>query len=280
MSGGRTVLGLVSAVRPAGALDVVRLSVPSDPAWGRARPGQLVVVPGDPGGGEVLPAVRWLAGVDVDPVHGTSVELVVPEADGYAVGTRVRLLGPLGRGFALPAQPVPVLVVAHQAAAAPVRWLVELLRPRGCPTHVVLSTEDPDLLADPGPLRRAADTVVLTRPEDLAGAAGRAASDCDAAVVLVAAPPALAREVVARTRGRVVRVAPLDTEGPVVCGTGLCGGCDLPPPGLGERPLRVCLEGPVLAGDRLEALTDRGVAAPGVAGTDGPRPEEVRRAAR
>lgn len=261
------VSGLVSAVRPAGTLDVVSLSVPGSPAWQQARPGQLVVVPGDPGRGEVLPRVLWLAGVDVDPLHGTTMEVVVPETDGYAVGQRVRVLAPLGRGFALPAQAVPVLVVAHGAAAAPVRWWVDLLRGRGCTVHVVLSADDPDALPDPGALRRAASTVLLTRPAGVGQAVGRVLSSTEVSLVLGAGPPWLVRETLHRAQGRVARVAPLDLDGPLVCGTGLCGGCDLEGRDRDGAPrtVRACLEGPVLRGSDLELTTAGGEAdrAPG-----------------
>lgn len=250
----------VSAVRPAGSYDAVSLSVPSSPRWERARPGQLLVVPGDPRRGAVLPRVHWLAGVHVDPLHGTTVELVVPverpEDDGLGPGRQVRLLGPLGRGFPLPSAPVPVLLVAHEAATAPVRWAATLLRARGCAVHALLSATDPDLHLDPGSLRRQTDSVVLTTPEDLPDALEARLDDpgADPALVLAAGPRALARTVAAAAvaRGRVVRAAAVDPDADVVCGTGLCGACDLDVPGTtGKRRARPCLEGPVVPGEWL-----------------------------
>lgn len=252
---GPVVPATVSAVRPVGAYDAVSLSVPSSADWDRARPGQLVVLPGDPVHGAVLPDVHWLADVSVDPVHGTTIQLVVP-ADARPVGDEVVLLGPLGRGFPLPSQAVPALVVAHERSAAPVRWLASLLRGRGCTVHVVLSADDPDRHLDPGGLRRTADSVVLTRPEGLPAELTSRLDDpaTDPTLVLATGPRDLVRVVasLAAPRGRVVRVAALDPDTGQVCGTGVCGCCDLVvDDGAGGRRVRPCLEGPVLPGEWL-----------------------------
>lgn len=262
-SGGSPVVhAAVSAVRPVGGYDVLSLSVASSPAWERARPGQLVVVPGDTHAGQVLPSVHWLAGVDVDPVHGTTIEVVLPAA-APPLGEQLRLLGPMGRGFPLPTAPVPTLVVAHEGSAAPVRWLVDLLRQRGCAVHVLLSAEDPDRHLDPGLLRRLADSVVLTRPDALAVELAARLDDpaTDPALVLATGPEELVQEVVRQAvpRGRVVRVAALDPDSGNVCGTGVCGCCELMvTDGSGRRRVRPCLEGPVLPGEWL-ATTEQGV---------------------
>lgn len=248
---------VVGAARPVGGYDVLSLSVPASPAWARVRPGQFLVLPGDPRRGEVRPRVEWVAGVDVDPLHGTTVELVVPASSAdLAVGGEVRVLGPFGRGFPLPARPVPVLVVAHEAAAAPVRWLVTQLRERGCAVHVLLSAGDPDGHLDPGSLRRLADSVVLTSPDGLPEALLARLQDpaCDPALVLATGPLDLVRVVAEHSGTRVVRVVALDPHaaGRPVCGTGVCGLCDLRVAGPeGARTVRPCLEGPVVPGEWL-----------------------------
>lgn len=245
---------LVSAVRPEGGYDVLTLAVPAHPSWARARPGQLLVRPGDPALGAVLPRVLWLAGVQVHPLHGTTIQVVLPEgqAQHWALGTQVTLLGPLGRGFALPTQAVEVVVVAHEGSAAPVHWLVALLRERGCAVHVVLSADDPDLRLDPGLLRRAAVSVVLSSTSDLPSALGSLLGSVDPALVLATGPSAIVRAVAELSRGRVVRVAAVDPEAPVVCGTGLCGACDLVvADDAGPRRVRPCVEGPVVPGEWL-----------------------------
>ena len=250
---------VVTAVRPAGGHDVVSL-VPREAhvsdAWAAARPGQLVVLPGSPARGQVLPEVHWLGGVRTDPLHGTSVELVLPVDRETAAGERLTLLGPLGRGFAPPTEAVPVLVVAEGPGVVAARWLLELLRERGCQAHLVLGVDDPDSGLDPAHLRRHARGVLLCPPSDLTSAAERALDDpaVDPAVVYAATSVDVARRLgaAAGARGVVVRVSALDLGGEVVCGTGLCGGCDLVvDDGRGTRRLRPCLDGPVVPGEWL-----------------------------
>lgn len=253
------VTAVVTAVRAAGAYDVASLTVPEGGGWRQARPGQLVVVPVDPARGRVLPEVHWLAGVHADPVHGTSLELVLAAARRTAPGEELQLLGPLGRGFSPPSAPVPAVLVGHEAGAVPLRWLVALLRERGCTSHVVLSASDPELHLDLAHLRRHARAVVLALPQDLPAALERVLDDPEVApaVVYAAAPVPVLRDVAGRAglRGLPVRAAALDLGGPPpVCGTGLCGGCDLEVRdrgGTGTRVLRACLEGPVLPGELL-----------------------------
>ncbi|QFG68784.1 hypothetical protein [Ornithinimicrobium pratense] len=255
---GPELSALVSAARPEGGYDVLTLSVPARPSWAGARPGQLLVLPADPARGAVLPRVLWLAGVQGDPLHGTTIQVILSEeeARGWPVGSTVRLLGPLGRGFALPAQPVDVVIVSHEESAAPVSWLVALLRERGCLVHVLLPADDADRRLDPGPLRRHATGVVLTSTEDLPAALGSLLGTVDPALVLALGPTHVVRTVAEQSRGRVVRVAAVDPGAPVVCGTGVCGVCDLEvADDPGSRRVRPCVEGPVVPGEWL--LTPR-----------------------
>lgn len=251
-----TAEAVVTAVRPAGGRDVVSLVVPGDVRWDRARPGQLLVVPSDPAAGRIVPTVHWLAGAVVDPLHGTTIELLLPAERATEPGERIAVLGPLGRGFAPPSQPASTLLVGHEAGAAPLRWLVEVLRARGCAVHVLLSASDPELHLDLVHLRRHARTVVLSLPEDLDASLARVLDDpdVDPAVVYAVAPRAALTRIAATTteRGRAVRVAALDLEADLVCGTGLCGACDLEVfDGRTTMVLRPCLEGPVVPGEWL-----------------------------
>lgn len=248
----------VSAVRPSGRHDAVTLWVPTGRDWPRARPGQLVVLPGDPGRGEVQPVPLWLAGVGHDPVHGTSIELHLAAGRAWPVGTPVRMLGPFGRGFALPTGGVSTLLVGHEREAVPLRWLAALLRDRDCPVHLLLSARTPEDHLDLSLLRRLATSVRLTTPDDLAQVVPTVLDDpggCDPALVLATGPRPLVRTVAraAVRRGRVVRVSALDLSGAtVVCGTGVCGVCSLTVPGPdGPRRLRACVDGPVVPGELL-----------------------------
>jgi dihydroorotate dehydrogenase electron transfer subunit len=249
----------VVSVRYAGRFDVVGLTLGEQhPPWAHARPGQFVLEPGDPSAGAVRARLHWLAGADQDPVHGTTAELVLPAGRSLAPGARLRLLGPLGHGFSAPREPVEVLLVGHEGGAVPLRWLTARLRARGCVVHLVLSADDPELHLDLPFLRRHARTVVLTTSDDLGSALTRSLDEHGdrLGVVYAAAPgrllPGLVGTVAAR--GLACRVSALDLADPsVLCGTGLCGGCDVVLPG-GPRSgqvLRACLEGPVVPGEWL-----------------------------
>lgn len=253
--GGPVTWAGVTLARAAGAYDIVSLAVPPGPAWESARPGQFLVLPGDPARGEVLPTLLWVAEVSVDPVHGTAVDVVVPAGGGWATGQRVRLIGPLGRGFGLPAEPVPSLLVGQGGSVVPLRWLVAVLRSKGCEVHLVLAADDPEAHLDLSPLRRQASSVVLTTPGDLLGAVAQVLDQQPGlGVVFAAGPRAAVREVaaVSQSRGRASRVCALDLDETLLCGTGLCGQCDVPVMDpRGARTTRPCLEGPVVPGEWL-----------------------------
>lgn len=247
----------VVSVRFAGRFDVVGLTVGEQhPGWAQARPGQFVVEPGDPAAGAVRPRVHWLAGAEQDPVHGTTAELVLPAGRSVTAGDRLRLLGPLGQGFPAPTQPTQALLVGHEGGAVPLRWLTARLRARGCVVHLVLSADDPELHLDLPFLRRHARTVVLTTSTDLVDSVTRVMDEHDGrpGVVYVATPRSMLPRLVhgVTSRGTACRVSVLDVEDPdVLCGTGLCGGCDLEltaGPRTGQV-LRPCLEGPVIPGE-------------------------------
>lgn len=259
-----TVSATVAAARPIGAHDVVSLRVPEHPDWARCRPGQFVLTPGDPALGGLRPDRRWVAGVAADPLHGTTVDLVVPAAT-LDVGERLEVIGPLGRGFSLPAAPVRVLLVGHGAGEVPVHWLMRLLHARGCEVHLVSGADDSELHLDLGQARRHAGSVVLAEPEGLLEASTRVLDDphCGADLVYGAGAPGVlapvARE--ASERGLPSRWAALDLEAEVVCGSGVCGACDLTV-GAGDvsAVVRPCLEGPVVAGERWQpAVEARGL---------------------
>ncbi|WP_202879505.1 hypothetical protein [Serinicoccus kebangsaanensis] len=243
----------VMLTRASGAYDVLSLSVPPAPMWERTRPGQFLVLPGDPARGRTLPSLLWVAGVSVDRIHGTTVDVVVPAGHPLGAAQEQRLLGPLGRGFGLPAEPVPALVAGHEAAVTPLRWLVSQLRDRGSRVDAVLSADDPDRHLEVGALRRQAASVVLTTGAHLERAVtDRLDAEPELAVVFAAGsrPQVRAVAAAARRAGRAVRVAALDLAEPVLCGTGICGQCDVPVDG-GARMLRACLEGPVVPGEWL-----------------------------
>jgi dihydroorotate dehydrogenase electron transfer subunit len=248
-------LGEVVANRPLGAYRQLSVVLPTLPA--PVRPGQFVVVPsGRPD--RVLPRTWWVAGERSEAGFGSTLELVVAQpGDGPQEwlpepGQSLPVTGPLGRGFGLPTTPVTAVVVTQGAAGAVGRWLAERLGSAGCSAHLVSCAQDPELHVDLVQARRSADGVVLTDPVGVQEAVTDLAHRLGAAVLYAAGPVELSRRVaaVAGHLGRVSQLAVLDVGAEGVCGSGLCGACDLP---LASRRrstgLRPCTDGPVVRGD-------------------------------
>lgn len=214
---------------------LVRFSVPIGRASGPGlRPGsvEIIVGPGDASSGL---AARWAPGEQVD------------------------LLGPLGRPFALPKEPVPCVLVGVGHHAATLFGLVDRLARRDCPVHLLFGGRDDTDVVASHELRRDIRSLTVATDDGSMGqhasvdvALPEVLSRTGAAVVYVAAPPEVlhAVAVVAEESGAWCQAA-LPLAHP--CGTGLCAGC--PVPVVGEdgvaRTVRSCSEGPVFRGDRV-----------------------------
>ncbi len=176
-----------------------------------------------------------------------------------AAGTRVDVVGPVGRPFALPKTPVPCLLVGYDVAAAPLLALAERLRERFCEVHMLLGAASEPRLFGALDARRSARSVTVVTEDGSLGVKGS---------VLASLP-----ELLTRTRSDVVYAAgPMDllhgvaaaaedhgawsqtaVTVPMPCGTGLCHACTLAVTGVdgAVRQARVCTDGPVFRGDRV-----------------------------
>ncbi len=264
-----------------------RLTFAAPGVAGPARPGQFVALAvggstsanllrrcfsivrvGSDGGAseraDVVPAVRG---------SGDPVEIVVAPAGpgtrwlaSLTPGASVDLVGPLGRAFPLPAEPVPCVLVGGGYGSAPLPWLAAELRRRGCPVEVVVGAASADRLFGVDAARRSADGVTVTTDDGSAGTRGWVSSVlpgllrlCRAAVVYACGPMPMLESVssIAAREGAVAQVA---VEEAMACGVGVCMTCVLPVTGRDgvTRMVRSCLEGPVFRGDRVrwEALGD------------------------
>jgi dihydroorotate dehydrogenase electron transfer subunit len=169
------------------------------------------------------------------------------------------LVGPLGRPFALPREPVTCLLVGHERGTAPLVPLAERLRERGCVVHLLASARDEEHLFAALELRRVVRSVTVVTADGSVGVRGRVAAALpelldrtEADVVYACAPVADLHVVAAEAemRGAWSQTA-LELPGP--CGTGLCQGCPVPVVGPhgAARVVRACHEGPVFRGDRV-----------------------------
>lgn len=198
--------------------------------------------------------------------YGGTVELVFRADDpGTAwlsrqpAGSPVDLLGPLGRPFALPKEPVTCTLVGGGHRSAPLFSLAERLRERGCAVHMLLVADTQADVFGALDAKRSAKTVVVATADGSLGMPGatgdvlpgllaRTGTD----VVYASGDPDLlhAAAHAAEQHGAWSQTA-LDLAMP--CGTGVCLGCVLPV--VGEdgltRMVRACTEGPVFRGDRV-----------------------------
>jgi dihydroorotate dehydrogenase electron transfer subunit len=269
MSGSATgpvrVAGEVLGVKRSGAFHHLTLVAPG--VAERFRPGTFVTVAaGGPLSARVLPCALPVHRVRPTGAYGGTVELVFGADDpgrrwlaDTGTGAAVDVVGPLGRPYALPKEPVPCVLVGDGCASAPLFSLAERLRERGCAVHMLLGGDTEAHLFGVLEARRATRGVTVATRDGSVGAAGTVVdalpdllARTGADVVYAAGPENVLHAVaaVAEAHGAWSQTA---VDVPMPCGTGLCLGCVVPV--VGEdgvtRMLRACTEGPVFRGDRV-----------------------------
>ncbi len=239
-----------------------------------ARPGQFVALSvGDGTSSMLLRRSFSIHKVAPSGTYGGTTEIVVAA---HGAGTQalttlrpgecVGVIGPLGRGFPLPSEPVPCILVGGGYGSAPLFWLAEQLRERGCPVEIVLGAASADRLFGVVEARRVADGVTVTTDDGSAGTTGwvsdvlpELVTRTGAGVIYACGPMGMLRSVsdIADEHGIVAQVA---VEEAMACGVGICMTCVMPvrdEAGVTSM-VRSCLEGPVFRGDRVrwEAFED------------------------
>ena len=172
---------------------------------------------------------------------------------------QVDIVGPLGRPFALPKEPVSCVLVAGGYGSAPMFSLADALRARGCRVDVVLGASTEGKLFGVLDAKRIAATLTITTDDGSLGEKGRVTDvlgsvmdRTNAEVVYACGPMAMLSSVaaVAAERGAYSQCA---VEEAMACGIGVCMTCVLPV--IGDdgvtRMLRSCVDGPVFRGDRV-----------------------------
>jgi dihydroorotate dehydrogenase electron transfer subunit len=180
-------------------------------------------------------------------------------------GEEVWVTGPLGNGFSEPRQALPgaagAILVGGGIGVAPLALLRRRFAQRGVPLRVLLGFRDRehsgglDLFCGAG-----GDLCPEVRMASEDGHAGHhgyvtdllvamlAGDDARSGVVYSCGPPAMleAVRVLCAEHGVASELA---LESPMACGFGACFGCAVPKPEGGY--LRLCVDGPVLAGDAV-----------------------------
>ncbi|MGI8615054.1 MAG: dihydroorotate dehydrogenase electron transfer subunit [Nocardioidaceae bacterium] len=199
-------------------------------------------------------------------VYGGTVELVFATTGSGTAWLAERrphdpvdVVGPLGRPFALPKEPVACILVGGGYGSAPLFSLADRLRERGCGVHMVLGAATERRLFGALEARRATQSVLVTTDDGSVGVRGRVVdvlpdllARTRADVVYACGPMAMLAAVaaVAERQGAHSQCA---VEESMACGVGVCMTCVLPVAGEDGiiRMVRSCVEGPVFRGDRV-----------------------------
>jgi dihydroorotate dehydrogenase electron transfer subunit len=237
-----------------------------------ARPGQFVALAvGGDTAATLLRRCFSIHKVSPSGTYGGTVDVVVAAHGpgttwlaGLALHDEVDLVGPLGKPFPLPKEPVPCVLVGGGYGSAPLFWLAEQLAERGCHVEMVLGAASEDRLFGVVEARRAADGLTVTTDDGSAGTRGWVSDVLpqvirlsQAGVVYGCGPMGMLRSIteVATAEGAVAQVA---VEESMACGIGVCMTCVLPVTAADgtTRMVRSCVEGPVFRGSsvRWEAL--------------------------
>jgi dihydroorotate dehydrogenase electron transfer subunit len=259
------VRGEVLSLRRVGAYYHLALVAPG--IADNARPGQFVALAvGGQDTGLTLRRAFSIYRVSSRGVYGGTVEIVFAvHGAGTAwlahqpVHAAVDVVGPLGRPFSLPRDPVRAALVGGGYGSAPLFSLAEALRARSCQADFVLGAATSERLFGALDAKRMSSHVAITTEDGSSGRAGRVTdvlpevldrSRTD--VIYACGPMAMLRAVTAIAAGRGLPVQ-CAVEEAMACGIGVCMTCVLPV--VGEdgvtRMVRSCVEGPVFHGDRV-----------------------------
>jgi dihydroorotate dehydrogenase electron transfer subunit len=259
------VQGEVLSIRKVGAYNAMTVVAPGMAEL--TRPGHFVAV--QVGGVESSMLLRRafaIYGVKERGVYGGTVEFIFAV---HGKGTawlaarrpqdKLDLVGPLGKPFRLPADPVTATLVGGGYGSAPLLPLATTLRDRGCRVDFVLGAGSADRLFGQLDAKRIATSIEVTTDDGSMGRRGRVSDvlpglldRTGSDVVYACGPMAMLRAVsdIAGEREIPCQVA---VEESMACGVGVCMTCVLPVVGDDglTRMVRSCVEGPVFLGDRV-----------------------------
>lgn len=259
------VEGEVLSNKRAGAYHHLTLVAPG--VAERFRPGNLVALAvGGPLTDRVLRRALPIHRARATGTYRSTVEVVFAATGpgrtwlaGLPAGSRVDVVGPVGRPYALPKEPVACVLAGEGADAAPLFGLADRLRERGCTVHMVLGGRTEREVFGALDAKRAVRTVVVTTEDGSLGVRGRVGAvlpelveRAGADVVYAAGPAAMLHEAAAaaETHGAWSQTA---VDVGRICLTGSCLACVVPVVGEDgvSRRARACVEGPVFRGDRV-----------------------------
>jgi dihydroorotate dehydrogenase electron transfer subunit len=282
------VQGEILSIKRVGAYQAVTVVAPGIAEL--TRPGHFVAVAvGGPESSMLLRRAFAIYDVKERGVYGGTVEFVFAvHGKGTAwLSTRrpadkVDVVGPLGKPFRLPKDPVTATLVGGGYGTAPLLPLATALRERGCRVDFVLGAATGDRLFGTLDAKRIGQTLTVTTDDGSVGEQGRVSDvlpgvleKSQSDVVYACGPMAMLRAVTdqASAFGIPSQVA---VEESMACGIGVCMTCVLPVVGDdgATRMVRSCVEGPVFLGDRVR-WDDVGTVPPDAVGAPAMTPATI-----
>lgn len=187
--------------------------------------------------------------------HGRGSEWLVRQIE----GTQIRVTGPLGTSFPLPAEPVNVAIVGGGYGSAPLFDLADHLKNRGCRVDAVIGASTATKVFAPLDGKRTVNSVTVTTEDGSAGIQGRVTDVLEELIerqkidlIYSCGPMAMLKAVdeIAR-RWQISHL--ISVEEAMACGIGICMTCVLPiRDSAGKiKMTRTCIEGPVIDSERV-----------------------------
>jgi dihydroorotate dehydrogenase electron transfer subunit len=257
--------GEIFAVRRVG--EYVEFTVVAPGVAAGFRPGHFVAVAvGGENSSMLLRRAFALYGATPSGTFAGTVQFVVAE---HGPGTKwlvqrqtgesLDLVGPLGTPFALPAAPVPAVLVGGGYGTAPLIPLATALLAAGSPVEMIVGAASASRLFGEMVAKRTIGAVTVTTDDGSAGEQGLvtdvlpdAITRVNAEVVYACGPMAMLRAVADVARAHAIH-AQVAVEEAMACGIGVCMTCVLPVRGAdgASRFVRSCVEGPVFDAERV-----------------------------
>lgn len=230
----------------------------------RTKPGNFIAVAvGGPDSAMLLRRAFSIYRTTPRDRYGGTVEIIFSVAGkGTAWMASLRphdaidVVGPLGRPFSLPKEPVNALLVGGGYGAAPLFTLAEALRGRGCRVDLVLGASSAERLFGQLDGRRHSTSLTVTTDDGSAGTQGRVTdvmpeviSRHNIDVIYACGPMPMLSAIAAMAQQRGI-ISQCAVEESMACGVGVCMTCVLPVRGRDGivRMVRSCVEGPIFDG--------------------------------
>jgi len=257
--------GEVVSMRRVGAYNLMSVTAPGIPEL--TKPGHFVALSvGGPTSANLLRRAFSVYKVSERGLYGGTIEIVFaahgPGTQWMSTlqrGDSLNIVGPLGKPFALPREPVNCLLIGGGYGSAPLTMLADSLQERGCRVDMVLGAATADKLFAVLESRRTASSVTVTTDDGSSGVPGRVTDVLDEVVgrtgaeVIYACGPMGMLAAVAKYAEANALYSQCAVEEAMACGIGVCMTCVLPV--IGDdgktRLVRSCVEGPVFRGDRV-----------------------------